>query len=1151
MPSLPKWLLSIMKDENRSKEELLKEIEELRKQIAKSEKLEGVRKREVEALRESKERYKNIFETAPTSILLLDKDGKIVDINPYHLTQIAKGQTPKKDFIGKKIVTHPTIVKAGLSNTYKRVLEGESFDQKDVYFPILTTGTDGYFNMKGVPILKDGEVIGAIVMHEDITDRKRAEEALRSSRDYLEKLTNSMLDAVFSVKMPERVIEWTNDSFRLIGYEPEECVGKTTEFLYPDKNEYLDFGKKLKNALEKGKEIVHAEQILKRKNGETFSAKITTTFIKEKGKVVNVTSIVRDITERMCAEVALRESEEFGSSLLGNSPNPILVINPDTSVKYVNPALEKLTGFSSAEIIGKKAPFLWWTEETLPSTAKDLKKAMSKGAVRLKEVFQKKNGERFWVEITSRPIIKNGKFKYYLANWIDSTDRKRAEEALRESEERYRELIENANDIIYTHDLKGNFTSVNPVATQIYGYTKEEILQQNIKQIVDSEYLPIAQKKIQEKLRGKPGTEPYVLLTYNKKGVPIWVEVSSRLIKKDGKPVGVQGIARDITDRKRAEDALRESEEKYRTLFDTALEGLAIIDGETIKVALCNQQAANLFGFDSPDKAVGFDPFEAIHPDDLERAAKIMLEDGFQKDLREVNDFRLVVKDGQELVVSAVGAIIEYQHKQAMLISFRDITYRKKAEEDQKNLFKKVSKRVKELDCLYGISRIASEVDTALEQIFEEIISIIPPAWQYPDVTCAKIIYNGKEFRTDNFKKTKWKLSVDITLMGKKAGMVEIYYLKKKPKLDEGPFMREERSVINAIGQILSNIVERRDVQETLRESEEKYRLLFENASEGILHTDVQGNIIDVNPMVLRIAGCKRKYIVGKNFKNLASGFGLDPKEMQRSFKETFTKGTKKNIEWKIKNKKGEELTVLAHPALIKKDGELIGLNYILEDITERKKVEERIRNSLKEKEMLLQEIHHRVKNNMQVISSLLNLQVKEIEDKRTVELFRESQNRIKSMALIHESLYQSKNFTNINFKEYIKILTDNLFRAYRISKGKVGLNLAIQDVSLGIDNAIPCGLITNELVSNSLKYAYPGKKRGNINIMLNSNEKNEINLVVKDDGVGLPKDFNYGKTKSLGLHLVKMLVEDQLQGEIKINRTNGTTFQIKFKGES
>jgi PAS domain S-box-containing protein len=165
-------------------------------------------------------------------------------------------------------------------------------------------------------------------------------------------------------------------------------------------------------------------------------------------------------------EKRLKESEEFSSSLLINSPNPILVINPDTSVRYVNPALKMLTGFSSAELVGKKAPYPWWMEETLEKTRRDLEEAMRKGATNLEEFFQRKNSERFWVEITSTPVKSKGEFEYYLSNWVDVTGRKRAEEALRESHEKLKEL-----DKMKTDFLNVAYHEMLTPLTPIVGYT--------------------------------------------------------------------------------------------------------------------------------------------------------------------------------------------------------------------------------------------------------------------------------------------------------------------------------------------------------------------------------------------------------------------------------------------------------------------------------------------------------------------------------------------------------------------------------------------------------------------------------------------------------------------------------------------------------
>ena len=216
-------------------------------------------------------------------------------------------------------------------------------------------------------------------------------------------------------------------------------------------------------------------------------------------------------------------------------------------------------------------------------------------------------------------------------------------------------------------------------------------------------------------------------------------------------------------------------------------------------------------------------------------------------------------------------------------------------------------------------------------------------------------------------------------------------------------------------------------------------------------------------------------------------------------------------------------------------------------DITERKLAEAKIQTSLREKEILLQEVHHRVKNNLQVISSLLDLQSQEIEDKGMLELFRESQNRVQSMAIVHEKLYQSKDFAKINFAEYAESLTSYLFKAYVLNINNITLDLDIADVNLNIDTAIPCGLIINELVSNALKYAFPYNTQGTIRIALHSESDNHLKLTVQDNGVGLPMNWDVKSVKSLGIQLVNILTK-QLKGTIELDKSGGSKFIIRFE---
>lgn len=220
-------------------------------------------------------------------------------------------------------------------------------------------------------------------------------------------------------------------------------------------------------------------------------------------------------------------------------------------------------------------------------------------------------------------------------------------------------------------------------------------------------------------------------------------------------------------------------------------------------------------------------------------------------------------------------------------------------------------------------------------------------------------------------------------------------------------------------------------------------------------------------------------------------------------------------------------------------------------DISDRKRAEKQIRASLQEKEVMLKEIHHRVKNNLQVVSSLLKLQAGYIQDKRIVEVFKESQNRVSAMALIHEKLYQSEDLAKTNFSEYIQSLVTALFRSYSAYSRSIKLHLDVQEVRLSIDTAIPCGLIINELVSNSLKYAFPSGEPGEIHIRLQAEETKaqalpRYQLIVSDSGRGFPPDIDFRNTKSLGLQLVCSLIR-QLRGEIDLTSKSGVQFTMCF----
>ena len=337
------------------------------------------------------------------------------------------------------------------------------------------------------------------------------------------------------------------------------------------------------------------------------------------------------------------------------------------------------------------------------------------------------------------------------------------------------------------------------------------------------------------------------------------------------------------------------------------------------------------------------------------------------------------------------------------------------------------------------------------------------------------------------------------------------------------------------------------DLEEKVEEKTSEIRKIshaIEQSSSTILITNAKGSIEYVNPRFTQLTSYTPEEAIGKNPGILKSG--KTPPEAYKELWKTIMSGKEWRGEFCNKKKNGELYWESASISPVKnKGGFVTHFIAIKDDITEQKRKDEQIKASLKEKEVLLKEIHHRVKNNMQVISSLLNLQSKSIKDKRLLDIFKECQNRVKSMALIHEGLYKTKDLAKIDYNEYVQTLISRLIISYVADPDSISLNVSIDNIFLGVDVGIPCGLIINELFTNSVKYAFPEGKKGEICISFHS-DKNKYTLVYSDNGIGLPEDFDFRNTKTLGLELVNILTQ-QLGGTIKLDRAKGTVFKIVF----
>jgi PAS domain S-box-containing protein len=344
------------------------------------------------------------------------------------------------------------------------------------------------------------------------------------------------------------------------------------------------------------------------------------------------------------------------------------------------------------------------------------------------------------------------------------------------------------------------------------------------------------------------------------------------------------------------------------------------------------------------------------------------------------------------------------------------------------------------------------------------------------------------------------------------------------------------------------------ELQRALRELEEsrsQYCDLYDFAPVGYLTVD-NGLITAVNLTGAAMLGVERRYLIKRRFTSFISPPFRDAYHLHS--KRVFDTGTKQTCEVELVKKDGTSFSALLKSIAVQDtEGKSNQIRTTITDISDLKraegelrKSEEQIKNALKEKEVLMKEIHHRVKNNLQVISSLLRLQSRDIKDKDDLELFKDSLSRIKSMAIIHEQLYQSEDQARVNFAHYVRNLTRQLSSEYNSDPGTITVNIVINDILLNINTAIPCGLIINELVSNAFKHAFPDGKSGEINVLMHHVNGNEFELTVSDNGIGFPEDRDFRKTESFGMHLVIILVS-QLDGTIELDRANGTAFKILF----
>ncbi|AKB29070.1 sensory transduction histidine kinase [Methanosarcina siciliae T4/M] len=644
------------------------------------------------------------------------------------------------------------------------------------------------------------------------------------------------------------------------------------------------------------------------------------------------------------------------------------------------------------------------------------------------------------------------------------------------------------------------------------------------------------------------------------------------LLDEQGKPRGSVSAFIDITERKKAEKTLKkahenleekvkertaELEEAYNSLMEeerrlSEAQKIAHIgnwewDIATDK-AYWSEEMNRIFGRGPQESAPLYSEFLSyVHPEDrrdMDNAHKNAL-NGKSFNI----EFRIVLANEEERTVHMQSRFIFNEKNIPVRLKgiVQDITERKEAEEK--------------------IRILADVVESSNDAIVTESLEGIITSWnkgaeQIYGYPAEEILgKNVSILETDNLKGEINQFIGEIK-QGEKIKNYETLRLKKdgstiNVSLTLSPVFDSSGKLV-AISAITRNITESKQAEEALRESEARLRRFYESNILGVFYYNLDGSVIDANNKLLEIVGYTRE--------DLQAGWvnwnKMTPPEYrhldEHAAAELKAAGVNTPYEKEYIRKDGSRVPVIVGVATFDEACNE-GVAFVL-DITERKKAEEALANiEIARKK----EIHHRIKNNLQVISSLLDLQAEKfgnrefVTNSEVMEAFRESQDRVISMALIHEELHKSEGLDTLNFSPYIEELTENLIQTYRLGNVNISLNMGLEEnIFLDMDTAVPLGIIINELVSNSLKHAFIGRDKGEIRIRLlrekNDEHKKEGNrstsfiLTVSDNGGGIPENFDIEDFDSLGLQLVTYLV-DQLDGELELKRDNGTEFTIRF----
>jgi len=677
-----------MKDKNKTKEQLINELVEARRRVAEFEKLETDRKRAEKALKKREEQYQDLYDHAPDMYFSIKPDGTMTSVNQYGAEYLGYS---KEELIGEpvwKIVHNDNLkrVKKQISEIFSKKLKKSALE----FHKVRKDGSTIWVQGRTQLIFdEDGEPKELRVICRDISEREKAEKALRESEKQYRTLQSNIPVGVFrtSADPGGRILSANPTLAKMFGYKKPEAMSKVHVadlYLNPDDR------KRFIETLSSSGEISNYEVQLKRKDGTVFWGSLSARAIAdEKGEILYFDGVLGDITERKQAKEALRESEERYRTMIENANDMIWTLDTQGNFTFINHQAELISGQKAKDGIGKTfVPIIH--PDDLEMVNDVFQKTLSGEPQQYTVRIFKINGEILFLSINTAPVYEKGKIVGTVSFGRDITKRKRAEEAMHESERRYRSLVETIQEGMCIVDTNENIIFANPCFSNILGYSQEEIIGMNLRELISSE------EELQKILQGSAKRKNRVSSQYEtvmrrKDGELRNIRVSATPWINDKKEFqGTIGMVMDITEQKRAAAALRLSEEKYRTLIDNIQDGVFIIQDAEMKFA--NEAFARMVGY-TVEEIIGMDFRELIAPEDSEMVADRYHRRQAGEDIPREYEFCMLHKDRvTRVIVNMNVGVINYRGKIASMGTMKDITERKRAEEELKRSFWKLQR---------------------------------------------------------------------------------------------------------------------------------------------------------------------------------------------------------------------------------------------------------------------------------------------------------------------------------------------------------------------------------------------------------------------------------------------------------------------------